>query len=60
MVKKAKDLYLRKIDIKSWDSDVAQQHNIRSLPHLILYGPEGQVLKTGRAAYSDIVNWENR
>lgn len=28
---------LRKIDIASWDSEVAQQHDIRSIPQLWLY-----------------------
>ncbi len=29
--------YLRRIDVVEWGSEVAKQHGIRSLPHLVLY-----------------------
>ena len=35
---------LRKIDIDEWSSPVAQQYDIRSIPHLRLY--EGRKLVT--------------
>ena len=28
---------IRKIDIMTWESDVARQHDIRSLPTLLMY-----------------------
>lgn len=31
------DVRLRIVDIKSWDSDVARQHDIRRLPSLWMY-----------------------
>jgi len=46
-VRKRNDTILRKIDVKSWQSPVAQQFKISSLPHLIVYNPEGQIVKQG-------------
>jgi len=34
---------LRKIDVVSWNSAVSKQHQIRSLPHLLLYEGTDQV-----------------
>jgi hypothetical protein len=43
-------LRLRRIDVKSWDSAVAQQHDIRQLPQLWLYaGKERLTAEKGRA-----------
>jgi thiol-disulfide isomerase/thioredoxin len=42
-------LALRKIDIVNWDSPVARQHRIGSIPHLVLYGPGGERLAAGDA-----------
>jgi len=33
---------LKKIDIKTWGTPVAAQHGIRSIPHVVLYDPEGK------------------
>ena len=38
------DVVLRKVDIRSWTSDAARQHGIRSIPQLWLY--EGTRLVT--------------
>ena len=48
--KKRSDLTLVRVDINNWDSAVARQFAIQSLPNLILYNPQGEVLKRGRAA----------
>ena len=45
---KRTDLTLIRIDIKDWSSPVAQQFAIQSLPNLIMYNPEGEVVKRGR------------
>jgi hypothetical protein len=37
LVRNDAQLRLRRVDIKSWDSAVARQYNIRSIPHLRLY-----------------------
>ncbi|MCU0305695.1 MAG: thioredoxin domain-containing protein [Thermoanaerobaculales bacterium] len=42
-------LALRKVDIVNWDSAVARQHRIGSIPHLVLYGPGGERLAAGDA-----------
>jgi thiol-disulfide isomerase/thioredoxin len=36
-VRAAGDATLRVVDIRSWESGVAQQHGIRATPHLVLY-----------------------
>ena len=48
--KKRSDLTLVRVDINNWDSAVARQFSIQSLPNLILYNPQGEVLKRGRAS----------
>ncbi|CAM2009222.1 thioredoxin family protein [Acanthopleuribacter pedis] len=40
---------LRKIDIKNWNSDVAKQYNIRSIPHVVLYDHKGKKKVDGNA-----------
>lgn len=40
-------MVLRKIDVKSWDSAVAKQFGIKSLPHVILYSPGGSKILDG-------------
>jgi len=37
LVVKLDDVRLCKINIKSWGSDVARQHSIKSIPQLVLY-----------------------
>jgi thiol-disulfide isomerase/thioredoxin len=43
----ADHLAVRKIDIVSWSSPVAGQYRLRSLPHLMLFDPEGEMLTQG-------------
>jgi len=38
---------LRKVDIIDWESPVSRQHQIGSLPHLVLYGADGTRLAVG-------------
>jgi thiol-disulfide isomerase/thioredoxin len=40
---------LRKIDVIDWESPVARQHRISSLPHLVLFGADGSRLADGDA-----------
>jgi thiol-disulfide isomerase/thioredoxin len=42
-------LVVRKIDIINWDSPVARQHRLSSIPHLVLYGPDGRRIASGDA-----------
>jgi thiol-disulfide isomerase/thioredoxin len=42
-------LALRKIDVINWESPVARQHGVSSLPFLVLYGPDGARLASGGA-----------
>ncbi len=40
---------LKKIDIKNWNSAVAQQYGIRSIPHVVLYDQRGKKRVDGNA-----------
>ena len=40
---------VRKVDVVSWESEVARQFRIRSLPHLKLYDPDGRLVAEGGA-----------
>jgi thiol-disulfide isomerase/thioredoxin len=42
-------LALRKVDIINWDSAVARQYRLSSIPYLVLYGPDGNRLAAGDA-----------
>ena len=52
-------LAVRKIDIINWDSPVAKQYGMSSIPHLVLYGPDGSRLAAGDA-YSVLGRLESR
>jgi thiol-disulfide isomerase/thioredoxin len=43
-------LAVRKVDVVNWDSAVARQHRLSSIPYLVLYGPDGDRLAAGDAA----------
>jgi thiol-disulfide isomerase/thioredoxin len=43
----AGQLAVRKIDIVRWSSPVAGQYRLRSIPHLVLFNPEGELLADG-------------
>jgi hypothetical protein len=40
-------MVLRKIKLQNWESPVAGQYNIDSIPHFILFGPDGKEIKRG-------------
>jgi thiol-disulfide isomerase/thioredoxin len=42
-------LAIRKIDVIDWDSPVNRQYRISSLPHLKLFGPNGELVVEGSA-----------
>lgn len=44
-------LAIRKVDIVDWTMPVAEQYQIESLPHLMLYGPDGRQIADGDAVY---------
>lgn len=40
-----------------WQSPVAQQYSLRSIPHFKIYGPDGELAAEGNAAREMIVGW---
>jgi thiol-disulfide isomerase/thioredoxin len=42
-------LAVRKVDIINWQSEVARQYRMQSIPHLKLYDPSGQLVAEGGA-----------
>lgn len=44
------DLTVIKVDIKSWNSEVAKQYNLQGIPDFIVYGTDGKVKHTGQSA----------
>ncbi|HKY33150.1 MAG TPA: thioredoxin family protein [Candidatus Polarisedimenticolia bacterium] len=42
---------IRKIDIVDWTTPVVEQHRVTSLPHLVLFGPDGEPMASGDAVY---------
>lgn len=57
-VKATKELYLRTIDVRSFQSPVAKQFNIKSLPYFIIYDPQGKIYKQGLRLYEEILQWK--
>jgi thiol-disulfide isomerase/thioredoxin len=58
------DLAVVKVDINrpdvkgiDWQSPVARQYGLRSIPHLKVYGPDGKLLAEGDAAYEMVAGW---
>lgn len=47
---------LIKVDIVSWDSQVARQFSLKSIPYLQIYDKSGQLIASGQEAYT----WLNR
>jgi len=47
-------LAIRKVDIVDWTTPVVDQHGIESLPHLILYDPNGLVIADGDKVYPEL------
>lgn len=58
------DLALVKVDINrpgmqgiDWQSPVAKQFGLQGIPHLKIYGPDGQLVAEGDAAYQQVMAW---
>ena len=58
------DISVVKVDINrpgirgiDWQSPVAQEFGLQSIPHLTVYGPDGAVKADGDAAYDLVLGW---
>jgi thiol-disulfide isomerase/thioredoxin len=58
------DIAVVKVDINrpghqgiDWGSPAARQFNLRSIPHLRLYGPDKQLQAEGDAAFDKVLGW---
>jgi len=40
-----------------WDSPVAKQFRLNSIPHFVIYGPDGQQQLDGDAARDQVMSW---
>lgn len=49
-----RDVYLRKIDIRGWSSDVAEQYSIRSIPSVWIVNPDGTLIARKLNGYTQI------
>lgn len=64
LVEKRPDLAVVKVDINrpghqgiDWQSPVAQQFGLRQIPHLKLYGPDGELVAEGDKAATQVFQW---
>ena len=58
------DIAVVKVDINrpgvkgiDWQSPVARQYNLESIPHFKVYGPDGTLKAEGDAAYEMVTGW---
>ena len=58
------DIAVVKVDINrpgvkgiDWESPVAQQYQLHSIPHFKIYGPDGKLQAEGDAAYDQVQKW---
>ncbi len=58
------DLAVVKVDINragvkgiDWQSPVARQYNLHSIPHFKIFGPDGKLQAEGDAAYETVLGW---
>ncbi|NOY22867.1 MAG: thioredoxin family protein [Acidobacteria bacterium] len=63
LAKARPDIHVIRIDINrkdhkgiDWGSPIARQFNLRSIPHFLIIGGEGKVLKEGKSAYKKVVD----
>jgi len=61
---KRADLAVVKVDINrpdvkriDWQSPVAQQFKLRSIPHIKIYGADGKLISEGDKAMSTVLDW---
>jgi len=65
---KRSDLAIIKVDVNrpevkdkiDWDSPVAQQHKPESLPHLVIFDPDGKESASGDEAQARVMQWIER
>jgi thiol-disulfide isomerase/thioredoxin len=64
LVQRREDLMLVKVDLNrpghvgiDWGSPVAQQYNMRNIPHLKIYGPDGKLQAEGDKALDQTLTW---
>ena len=48
-------LAIRKVDVVDWTMPVVEQYGIESLPHLMLYDPEGKRVADGDAVFKSLL-----
>ena len=55
-------LEVYKLDIVSWDSELAQHHGIKDLPYLMVYRENRELLKKGASnqVLPELIQWLNR
>lgn len=58
------DLVIKKININrpqvqgiDWKSPLAQQHQIRSVPHFLIFNPQGKLVARGQTAMNQVISW---
>ena len=58
------DIVVVKVDINrpdvrgiDWNSPVARQYNLQSIPHFKVFGPDGKLQAEGDAAYELVTSW---
>lgn len=63
---KREDLVVKKIDINrkgvngiDWNSPVARQYGLRSIPHFVIYNESGKRTHEGREAMQQVLTWLN-
>jgi len=62
---KRPDLAIVKVDVNrpdvtdriDWDSPVARQHNLESLPHLVIFDADGKEVASGEEAFRRVTDW---
>lgn len=64
LVKRREDIAVVKVDINrpgrtgiDWESPVARQHSLHSIPHFIIYDADGRVMAEGREARRQAEQW---
>jgi len=65
LVRQRPDIAVVKVDVNrpevegriDWDSPVAQQYGLESLPHLVVFDPDGTVKASGDRALDLVLGW---
>jgi len=51
------EVYLRKVDIVKWGTEVALQYNIQSIPHIYVYDRNGALVGEPTSSFDDVVRY---